>query len=94
MIRASISGISQPDHLIVTLNGAEPLDISSGFPTGDDWAGSRDRRWIEIHNKGLMVPGENSIEVRLTDKGKAQEEPQGGKILSSIEVLEYGGDGR
>lgn len=95
MIRASISGLSSPDQLSFTLN-SHPVDLESGFPDTPQWTGSRDRRWIEAHitDKYLSERGENVIQVELTDKGREGEEPQGGKMITSVEVIQYGEEGR
>jgi hypothetical protein len=90
MIRASISGISDPSQLSFTLNGKE-LDLSTGFPDTPEWTGSRDRRWIEIFiQEGSIEVGENVIGVHLTKEGRETEEPQGGKMITSVEVIQYG----
>jgi hypothetical protein len=90
MIRASISGISAPSELSFTLNGS-PMDLSTGFPDTPEWNGSRDRRWIEIQTgEGTITPGRNVIQVHLTDEGRQASEPQGGKMITSVEVIQYG----
>lgn len=90
MIRASISGISDPAQISFTLNG-EPMDLSSGFPSSPEWTGSRDRRWIEIQvGEGVIQQGENVIKVHLTEEGRETSEPQGGKMITSVEVIQYG----
>lgn len=90
MIRASISGISEPAQISFTLN-EEPMDLSSGFPSSPEWTGSRDRRWIEIQvGEGVIQQGENVIKVHLTEEGKETSEPQGGKMITSVEVIQYG----
>jgi len=93
LVRVSISGIADASHLSFTLNGEE-LDLSSGFPNTPEWEGSRDRRWIEIHlDPGLPYRENNVIAVQLTEEGANQPEPQGGKMLTSVEVMEYGPKG-
>lgn len=90
MIRASISGISDPSELHFTLNGS-PVDLSTGFPNTPEWNGSRDRRWIEAHiGEGTIKSGRNLIQVDLTEEGRATSEPQGGKMITSVEVIQYG----
>jgi hypothetical protein len=90
MIRASISGISSPSELSFTLNGAS-MDLSTGFPDTPEWWGSRDRRWIEIQvGAGSITTGKNVIQVHLTDEGEKTSEPQGGKMITSVEVIQYG----
>lgn len=90
MIRTSISGISEMDQLSFTLND-QPVDLSSGFPDTDAWRGSRDRRWIEAHiSDDQISSGENIIMVHLTEKGRETDEPQGGKMITSVEVIQYG----
>jgi hypothetical protein len=90
MIRASISGISDPSQLSFTLNDS-PLDLATGFPDTPEWTGSRDRRWIEVQvNEDVIKDGENVIKVDLTEEGKRQTEPQGGKMITSVEVIQYG----
>ena len=90
MIRASISGISSPSELSFTLNGAA-LDLSTGFPDTPEWRGSRDRRWIEAQvGAGSINAGKNVIQVHLTDEGRKTSEPQGGKMITSVEVIQHG----
>jgi len=90
MIRASISGISLPSELSFTLNES-PMDLSTGFPDTPEWTGSRDRRWIEVPvEAGSVNEGRNVIRVHLTEEGKSTSEPQGGKMITSVEVIQYG----
>jgi hypothetical protein len=90
MIRASISGISSPSEMSFTLNGM-PMDLSTGFPDTPEWRGSRDRRWIEIQvGESTITTGRNVIQVHLTNEGNKTLEPQGGKMITSVEVIQYG----
>jgi hypothetical protein len=67
------------------------MDLSSGFPSTPEWAGSRDRRWIEIQvGEDIIQKGENVIQVNLTEEGRGTSEPQGGKMITSVEVIQYG----
>jgi hypothetical protein len=67
------------------------MDLSTGFPNTPEWNGSRDRRWIEIQvGQGIIEPGENVIQVHLTPDGRETSEPQGGKMITSVEVIQYG----
>jgi hypothetical protein len=71
------------------------VDLSSGFPDAKEWEGSRDRRWIEAHiAEDQLALGQNIIKVHLTTKGKDTSEPQGGKMITSVEVIQYGEEGR
>jgi hypothetical protein len=91
MIRFSLSSIPYPSHLLFTLNGL-PLNLSTAFAPGSQ--GSLDRRWLEVQLPKGLPPGSNTITVELTPQGKDAEEGQGGKMLTSLEVIEYGGEGR
>ena len=41
-----------------------------------------------------LPAGESRVVVRLTEKGRKGKEGQGGKMITSIEIMEYGGQGR
>ncbi|KAK4687763.1 hypothetical protein P7C73_g2354, partial [Tremellales sp. Uapishka_1] len=90
-LRTSLSSIPFPSHVNLTLN-AKSVDLHPAFP--DSWAGSLDRRWIEIPLPAGLPPGENTISVELTQEGREAKEGQGGKMITSLEIAEYGGDGR
>jgi hypothetical protein len=67
------------------------MNLSTGFPDTPEWRGSRDRRWIEAQvGTGSINTGENVIQVHLTDEGRKTSEPQGGKMITSVEVIQYG----
>ncbi|OWZ67733.1 hypothetical protein J008_02880 [Cryptococcus neoformans] len=93
LLRASLSSIPHSSHISLVLNG-HILDLADGFPKA--WEGSSDRRWLEVPlilGTGLQ-PGRNTIKVALTDEGKKAKAGQGGKMIASLEIIEYGGDGR
>lgn len=93
LLRASLSSIPHSSHISLVLNG-HILDLAGGFPKA--WEGSSDRRWLEVPlilGTGLQ-PGRNTIKVALTDEGKKAKAGQGGKMIASLEIIEYGGDGR
>ncbi|WVQ80565.1 hypothetical protein IAT38_002670 [Cryptococcus sp. DSM 104549] len=93
LLRASLSSIPSPSHISITLNG-QFLDLSDGFPS--DWNNSLDRRWLEVPLEewhGLQA-GDNVIEVKLSEEGRRATAGQGGKMITSLEVVEYGGDDR
>lgn len=57
--------------------------------------GGKDRAWVQVQlEEGLgAFPAEGGVHrlrVDLTDEGRKAEEGQGGKMLTSIEVIEYG----
>lgn len=91
MIRFSLSSIPAPDHIKFTLNG-HAVDLSAAFKS--EWKGSLDRRWLEVRLPNGLPAGENKVVVRLTDKGEKAKTGQGGKMLTSLEFIEYGGQGR
>lgn len=91
MLRLSLSSIPYADHIELLLN-KQPVDLSSAFLP--EWEGSLDRRWLEIHLTEGLPAGESEVVVRLTDKGGEAKEGQGGKMITSIEFMEYGGQGR
>nr|ODN91502.1 guanine nucleotide exchange protein for ADP-robosylation factor [Cryptococcus depauperatus CBS 7855] len=99
LLRASLTSIPDPSHINIKLNGF-PLNLSNVFP--EEWKDSLDRRWLEIPlmaiqtgaNGGGVVPGQNVVEVYLTEMGKKARAGQGGKMMSSMEIVEYGGNGR
>ncbi|WWC95938.1 hypothetical protein V866_002805 [Kwoniella sp. B9012] len=90
LLRTSLSSIPHPSHINFTLND-DSINLMPYFTK--DLEGSLDRRWLDIIIPGLK-PGENTIQVELTDKGKEAEAGQGGKMLTSLEVIEYGGEGQ
>ena len=90
-MQISLSSIPYPSHINLTLNSKE-VNLSSVFP--DLWAGSLDRRWLEVPLPDGLPAGENVVDVSLTDKGLNAVEGQGGKMITSMEIMEYGGGGR
>ena len=91
MIRFSLSSIPYPSHIIFSLNDV-PLNISSAFLA--EWEGSRDRRWLEVELSNGLPAGVNTVEVKLSEEGERAKEGQGGKMLTSLEFVEYGTDDR
>jgi hypothetical protein len=87
LLRISLSSIPNPSHLEIMLN-SKAIDLTAGFPA--DWAGSHDRRWVEIPIEAGIPGGEIRVKVSLTKEGRKAKEGQGGKMLTSFEVLEYG----
>lgn len=93
LLRASLSSIPHSSHITFVLNGYI-LGLADGFP--EAWEGSLDRRWLEIPlnlETGLQS-GCNTIKVALTDEGRRARAGQGGKMIASLEIIEYGGNGR
>jgi hypothetical protein len=68
--------------------------IPLSFQLPDSWEGSYDRVWLEIAIPKGFAPGESTLSVELSDEGKAHPEGPGGRLLGSLEVIEYGGDER
>jgi hypothetical protein len=91
MIRFSLSSIPHPDHLEFSLNG-HALNLSAAFQP--EWRGSLDRRWLEVKLQEGLPAGENEVRVQLTKKGTEAKGGQGGKMLTSLEFIEYGGHGQ
>lgn len=91
MIRFSLSSISYPDLIEFALNG-HAIDLSAAFEP--KWKGSLDRRWLEVQLPDGLPAGENKVVVGLTDEGEKAKTGQGGKMLTSLEFIEYGGQGR
>ena len=92
--RASMSSIPYPSHISITLNGKE-VNLSSSFPSSPDpWDGSKDRRWVEIPLSNGLPNGVNHLDVQLTQEGYEAEEGQGGKMITSLEIIEYGDEAR
>jgi hypothetical protein len=88
----SLSSIPYPDHISVRLNG-QPLNISSAYP-GGAWDGSKDRRWVEIDLPCGLAPGAGDFSVQLTKAGEDEPAGQGGKMITSVELIEYGPEDR
>lgn len=93
MIRVSISSIPYPSHLNLSIDGQRiPFNL---YPES---IGQKDRAWVEIHLEKGGIPGLTStkagtahtLRVELTKEGEEEEEGQGGKMITSIEVIEYG----
>ncbi|KAK8858455.1 hypothetical protein IAR55_002682 [Kwoniella newhampshirensis] len=91
LLRASISSIPYASHIFISLNNAT-LDLSDGFPKA--WKGTNDRRWLEVSLGEGLLEGKNVVTVGLTEDGKREKAGQGGKMIDSIEIIEYGGNGR
>lgn len=91
MLRFSLSSVPYPSHLHFTLNGHQ-IDLSMAFLP--EWKGSLDRRWLQLEMTEALPAGENELVVELTREGLEAEPGQGGKMLTSVEIMEYGGDGR
>lgn len=87
MLRLSLSSIPQPDHVNVTLNG-ENIDLAPGFL--HEMENSKDRRWVEIFLSDPLPVGNSSLSIELTPKGREAEEGKGGKMVTSVEIIEYG----
>lgn len=87
MLRLSLSSIAQPDHVNVTLNGKE-IDLAPGFlPEMKD---SLDRRWVEVFLREPLPAGNSTLSISLTPKGREAKEGKGGKMVTSVEIIEYG----
>lgn len=63
--------------------------------------GSRDRAWVEVPlDRGLAgllgdkAQSEIEVLVQLSEEGQQAEEGQGGKMITSFEVIEYGPEDR
>ncbi|WWC70615.1 uncharacterized protein I206_104566 [Kwoniella pini CBS 10737] len=91
LLRTSLSSIPHPSHIDFRLNN-QSLNLAKYFPKS--LAGSLDRRWLDISLPNGLKCGENSIKVQLTDIGKKAKAGQGGKMITSVEIIEYGGEGR
>ncbi len=91
----SISSIPSPSHLNVTI-ASTPIPFSL-FPESE---GSKDRAWVEVPlDRGLggftgQRAKEMVVKVGLTKEGLQAEEGQGGKMITSLEILEYGSEDR
>ncbi|TYJ58548.1 hypothetical protein B9479_000757 [Cryptococcus floricola] len=93
LLRASVSSIPDPSHIAFVIND-QTLDLTETFPP--EWQGSLDRRWLEVdlvHGREL-VSGVNRLNVSLTENGKKAQAGKGGKMITSLEIIEYGGEGR
>jgi hypothetical protein len=94
----SLSSIPYPSHARVTI-GPAAIDLTQAFPAGE-WEGSKDRRWVEVPLPGglpALLDDKSrpfNLTVSLTHEGSDAEAGQGGKMVTSIEIIEYGGDGR
>ena len=91
MLRFSLSSIPYPSHIRFLLN-EQVIDLSKAFLP--EWEGSLDRRWLQLALMEPLPAGENRLVVELTQKGFDAKEGQGGKMLTSVEIMEYGCDGR
>lgn len=49
---------------------------------------------MEVHLPHGLPGGENGVSVSLTEDGLDAKEGQGGKMITSLEIIEYGGEGR
>ncbi|TXT13290.1 hypothetical protein VHUM_00657 [Vanrija humicola] len=84
LVRFSLSSIPASTHIIVALNGV-PLALGAGWQDG-----SYDRRWVQVPLPFGLAEGEWNVTVALSAAGRAEPPGQGGKMVSSFEVIEYG----
>jgi hypothetical protein len=89
-LRFSVSSIPSESHLQVTLDGTL---INYTIPPISQ--GSKDRAWVQVPLPQGLRPfqssnGIHTLKVELTEVGRKAEEGQGGKMLTSIEIIEYG----
>jgi hypothetical protein len=49
---------------------------------------------VEVPLEEGLPAGENVVDVRLTHEGAEEQEGEGGKMITSLEIMEYGGEGR
>jgi hypothetical protein len=94
LLHFSISGLPYESYIDVRLNGV-PVDFS--IPSYS--RGGTDRAWVRVDlTQGLEAYGNRSSEfefvVGLTQAGRATEEPQGGKMLASVQLIEFGPEKR
>lgn len=85
LLRVSLSSIPHPSHIIIALNG-DLVDLEEAFPK--DWEGSLDRRWLEVPLDAIPA-GPNLLEVELSGLGRKAKAGQGGKMVTSVEIIEY-----
>jgi hypothetical protein len=90
LLRLSISGIPYESHLDISLNGVR---VNYSIPSQSK--GENDRAWIQVPlESGLGAYGDRSrqfeLVVRLSEVGRSAPVTQGGKMLSSVELIEYG----
>jgi len=90
MLHFSISGLPYEDHVDVRLNN---VPVEFAIPSYS--RGGNDRAWVRVNMaQGLHEYGNRSQEyqfdVRLTKKGRDAKETQGGKMLTSVQIIEYG----
>lgn len=88
LLRVSLSSIPDPTHVIIALNG-DVVDLDAAFP--EEWKNSLDRRWLEVP-MGAVPAGDNLLEVELSGLGREAEPGQGGKMVTSVEIIEYAED--
>lgn len=91
LLRTSLSSIPYASHINLTMNGRR-VDLSPALPTA--WDGSRDRRWVELPLPLGLPGGKIVISVGLTNEGLAAEGGQGGKMITSLEIMEYGDESK
>lgn len=84
----SLSSIPYPHHVSVKLND-QNLDLSVAF-SGGGWKGSKDRRWVEVDLPYGLPEGPGNVSVSLTQEGESEPAGQGGKMITSVEIMEYG----
>lgn len=86
-LRVSLSSIPYPSHINFTING-ERLDLTPAFEKS--WKGSKDRRWVDLALDDGIPGGSVHVKAVLTSEGRAEPAGQGGKMISSVEIMEYG----
>lgn len=77
------------------------VDLAGAFAKGE-WEGSKDRRWLvlplafDFRGRGWREhghPGEArnvTLKVELTEEGRREQAGRGGRVLSSVELIQYG----
>lgn len=86
-LRVSLSSIPYPSHINLTLNG-QRVDLSPAFE--ESWTGSKDRRWVDLDLPRGIAGGSVHLRAELTREGKTEPAGQGGKMITSVEIMEYG----
>ncbi|ORY23684.1 IgA peptidase M64-domain-containing protein [Naematelia encephala] len=86
-LRLSLSSIPYPSHVRLTINEL-PVDLTPGYP--DAWTASKDRRWVDIPLSDGVPGGPVHVKIELTEVGQLEPAGQGGKMVTSIEIMEFG----
>ena len=93
-MRISLSSIPYASHISLSITPldapAAPMNLTDAF--NDERKGSMDRRFIDVPFLQGLLPGQHEFRIGLSPEGRRAKVGQGGKMISSVEIMEYAPD--